>query len=108
MNARRNHSKNHIANMNEAHTANAGALTHARRTLRNVCPQTPDELHGYVRAVLGFDMPREPMSPDMNAPFDYLVHAFFETKTPRDCIVWANRGGGKTQLGAVATFLDLL
>ncbi len=27
---------------------------------------------------------------------------------PRDCIVWANRGGGKTLLGAVATFLDML
>ncbi len=26
----------------------------------------------------------------------------------RDCIVWANRGGGKTQLGAVATLLDML
>ena len=26
----------------------------------------------------------------------------------RDCIVWANRGGGKTQLGAVATLLDCL
>lgn len=26
----------------------------------------------------------------------------------RDCIVWANRGGGKTFLGAVATVLDLV
>ena len=26
----------------------------------------------------------------------------------RDCVVWANRGGGKTFLGAVATLLDLL
>ncbi|HYE63581.1 MAG TPA: hypothetical protein VD997_16440 [Phycisphaerales bacterium] len=27
---------------------------------------------------------------------------------PTDCVVWANRGGGKTFLGAVATLLDLL
>lgn len=25
-----------------------------------------------------------------------------------DCVVWANRGGGKTMLGAIATLLDLL
>src|SRR5699024_7125268 len=54
--------------------------------------------------------------------FAYLVHAFFEpgSETSRhgqvraleegsgDLVVWANRGGGKTMLGAVATVLDLL
>lgn len=48
------------------------------------------------------------------APFDYIAHAFFEGEVPghqpvpADCIVWANRGGGKTFLGAVATMLDLV
>lgn len=34
---------------------------------------------------------------------DYLTHAFFDGG---DAIVWANRCGGKTMLGAVATLLD--
>jgi hypothetical protein len=36
---------------------------------------------------------------------DYLEHAFFERG---DALVWANRGGGKTFYGAVATLLDML
>jgi hypothetical protein len=59
--------------------------------------------------------------------FEYLCWSFFEgTRDPRgaaigpainpvldpamgaDCVVWANRGGGKTYLGAVATMLDLV
>ena len=83
-------------------------LTRVRRWLRDVRPQTPDELHGYCRAVLGFTIPRRARMPGMSAPFDYVQHAFFESNVPRDCIVWANRGGGKTQLGAITTFLDLL
>lgn len=45
------------------------------------------------------------------APGDYLWHAFHERHAPEvapDCVVWANRGGGKTYLGALATALDLL
>src|SRR5690606_19107009 len=79
-----------------------------RRALRLVEPRTVNQLHGYVRAVLGFDMPRVAMAPGHNAPFDYLVHSFFEDRLPRDVIVWTNRGGGKTQLGAIATLLDML
>lgn len=30
------------------------------------------------------------------------------TPRTRDCVVWANRGGGKTYLGAIATMLDLV
>ncbi len=79
-----------------------------RRALRLVRPVTADELHGYIRAVLGFDVPRTPRLEGHSAPFDYLCHAFFETDPVRDCIVWANRGGGKTRYGAIATLLDLL
>jgi hypothetical protein len=44
---------------------------------------------------------------------DYLWYAFRESKRqPRianqDSIVWANRGGGKTELAAVATLLDCI
>ena len=31
-----------------------------------------------------------------------------DSHDPADCVVWANRGGGKTFLGAVATMLDLV
>lgn len=79
-----------------------------RRALRLVRPGTPDELHGYCRAVLGFDVPRVARLEGFSAPFDYLCHAFFEIDAIRDCIVWANRGGGKTRYGAIATLLDLL
>ena len=51
-------------------------------------------------------------------PLQYLAHAFFadhmpealgrSTDNPIDAVVWANRGGGKTFLGAVATLLDLV
>ncbi len=59
-------------------------------------------------------VPRMPLIHDSSAPFDYLTHAFFEDSathaTPhnKDAVVWANRGGGKTMLGAAATLLDLL
>lgn len=79
------------------------------RVLRSVSPRTPDQLHALVRVMLGFDVPRVPRSPGGTAPFDYLRHAFFEDSSgPRDCVVWACRGGGKTQLGAIATLLDVL
>lgn len=72
-------------------------------------PGTPDGLHAWLRDVLGVEVPRSPMVEGHAAPFDYLVHAFFGPgEGPADCVVWANRGGGKTFLGAVATALDLL
>jgi hypothetical protein len=42
----------------------------------------------------------------VNPPHDN-TDPYADTPT-RDCVVWANRGGGKTFLGAVATLLDLL
>jgi hypothetical protein len=78
------------------------------RSLRLVRPFTPDQLHGYLRAVLGFNVPRHALVPGHDAPFDYLCHAFFEDRRPRDMVVWASRGSGKTQLAAIATLLDLL
>ncbi len=80
-----------------------------RRVLQAVEPNTPMELYGFVRAVLGFDIPRIALQRGMNPPFEYLCHSFFEeSHALRDCVIWANRGGGKTQLGAIATLLDLL
>ncbi len=79
-----------------------------RRELRLRRPRTPKQLRGYVSSVLGFTIPKHPIVPGHVSPLEYLKHAFFEEHEPRDCIVWANRGGGKTQLGAIATLLDML
>lgn len=84
------------------------ASLETRRLMRLVEPATPGQLHAYVRAVLGFVVPTKAIVEGNAAPFDYVQHAFFENNQPRDCIVWANRGGGKTQLGAVVTLLELL
>lgn len=98
-----------------------------RRAVRHVMPRTPNQLHGFVRFALGYTIPRRPIVEGHDAPFDYLAHAFFEPPPasgtgsgdapadsgaaialPRDCVVWSNRGGGKTLLGAIATLLDML
>lgn len=67
---------------------------------------TDDALHDWVRLFCGLSMPRKPVCPHHQSPFDYLRAAYFEPT--RDLVVWAPRGGGKTRLGAVATLLDLL
>lgn len=83
-------------------------------------PKTPDELHAWMIAHLDVHLSRRPAVEGHAAPFDYIVHSFFEGRgswtpgppapdtAPADCIVWANRGGGKTFLGAIATTLDLV
>jgi hypothetical protein len=60
------------------------------------------------------------MIPGNRSPFDYVAWSFFEgwgsfegavgrrVVEPRDAVVWANRGGGKTIVGAVATLLDMM
>ncbi len=84
------------------------------RQLDTLQPRTPDELHRFVRVAMGLVVPRVPIVPGNSAPFDYLKHAFFEEPSGqhhtmgKDAVIWANRGGGKTMLGAVATLLDLL
>lgn len=97
-------------------------------------PTNPALLHAWLREHLGLSVPRTPIVEGHAAPFAYLEHTFFEGRgcfEPRgggssanlcaggvaetavppvalDCVVWANRGGGKTFLGAVATLLDLV
>ena len=68
------------------------------------------DLQRWVFEHTGLFMPDTPLCPHHSSPLDYLCHAFFEQGGPSDgdAIVWAPRGGGKTQLGAVATLLDML
>lgn len=80
-------------------------------------PGSPEALHRWIRTQLGISIARTSLLAGSCAPFDYLTHAFFEGRVPgaapgaqpaRDAVVWANRGGGKTFLGALATLLDLV
>lgn len=73
------------------------------RQLQALAPATPAQLHRFVQACLGMRVPRVAGAA---GPFDYLCDAYFDR--PGDAVVWANRGGGKTMLGAAATLLDLL
>ncbi len=69
-------------------------------------PRDRAGLRLWVKTLLGLDVPDQPLIPGSSAPLDYLAHSFFNH--PGDAIVWANRGGGKTMLGAVATLLDMI
>lgn len=100
-------------------------------------PLTRDALHRWIRSMLGVRIGRSAIVPGHSPPFDYICHAFFEgdpppdhaaphdparcngahhagpreprpTETTADLVVWANRGGGKTFLGALATALDMV
>ena len=89
------------------------------RELVRLRPRTPWELGVFCDRVLGLKMPGlvgdragdrvgDGVGGELRGPGAYLAHSYFETGGSRDCVVWANRGGGKTMLGAVATVLDLL
>ncbi|MCL5281132.1 MAG: hypothetical protein M1376_14625, partial [Planctomycetes bacterium] len=79
---------------------------------RRVPPQTKESLRDYIKTSLGIEVPDRRICPEHRSPMDYLWHSFSydfgsNTKTRNgDAIVWANRGGGKTQTAAVATLLD--
>ncbi len=76
-----------------------------RRALCRMRPRDAAQLRGWVAEALDVDVPAAPMCPGHATPMDYLAHTFFERG---DVLVWANRGGGKTFYGAVATLLDLI
>ncbi|MEL6499133.1 MAG: hypothetical protein AAFZ67_01815 [Planctomycetota bacterium] len=72
-------------------------------------PADGAQLHRWLRDQLDLAVARRAVIEDHSAPFAYLEHAFFRPgDKPADSVVWANRGGGKTFLGAIATALDLL
>ena len=78
-------------------------------SLRGIRPVGRAGLRNYVKVFLGIDVPDRKVCSEHNSPMDYLWHAFNSDFTNRgngDCVVWANRGGGKTELAAAATLLD--
>jgi len=68
-------------------------------------PRDPGELCRFVRDYFGVGVPSVRLCPGHQSPLDYLCGSFFDQS---DMIVWANRGGGKTLMAAVATLLDAI
>ncbi|MEM8782469.1 MAG: hypothetical protein AAGE65_06375 [Planctomycetota bacterium] len=82
------------------------------RHLMALEPRGPRQLRRLVRGLFGIEVLDVARERGSTPPLAYLSHAFFEpgegVGLSRDAVVWANRGGGKTMLGAVATLLDLI
>ena len=82
------------------------------RRLRTVKPQSKQQLLDYVKVFLGLNIPSKAVCDNHSSPADYLWHSFScddnDSLANGDCVVWANRGGGKTMLAAVATLLDCI
>ncbi|MBI1373937.1 MAG: hypothetical protein GC159_14535 [Phycisphaera sp.] len=92
--------------MTDVNAMDEGTARAVVRRLVKVRPRDRRQLRGWVKAVLGIDVPDEARCDGHACPMDYLERVFFERGG--DTIVWANRGGGKTFYGAVATLLDLV
>ncbi|OHB58406.1 MAG: hypothetical protein A2173_08830 [Planctomycetes bacterium RBG_13_44_8b] len=83
--------------------------------LKNTMPKNRTDLKNYLKVFLNLNISDTKICPEHNTPMDYLWHCYTEpgakatgeNKTG-DCIVWANRGGGKTLIAAVATLLDCI
>ncbi len=76
-------------------------------------PLTKVHLKEYVNFFFHVLLPSRIYTPGHSTPLDYLWYTFNADflKIPRDnsdCVVWANRGGGKTQTAAIATLLDCI
>ncbi|MBN2020006.1 MAG: hypothetical protein JW749_07265 [Sedimentisphaerales bacterium] len=94
------------------------SANHIYESLRRTRPSSKQDLKNYIKVFLNIDVPAQQICTEHSAPLDYLWHAFnsdFISAVSAssavkflngDCVVWANRGGGKTDLAAVATLLD--
>jgi hypothetical protein len=75
-------------------------------------PISREQLRQYIKNYIGLDIPAVKICDKHAAPLDYLWHSFnndFSHARPvGDCVVWANRGGGKTAMAAAATLLDCI
>ncbi|MBE0535057.1 MAG: hypothetical protein IH624_05250, partial [Phycisphaerae bacterium] len=87
--------------------------------LRGAVPADRRGLRNYVKVFLNVHVPDVRVCAGHASPMDYLWHAWHVDIGLRggaagagagavngDAVIWANRGGGKTQLAALATLLD--
>jgi broad specificity polyphosphatase/5'/3'-nucleotidase SurE len=91
----------------------ARKLQQVYSALKNTAPKTREHLKSYLKVFLNINVPDVTVCDGHTNPMDYLWHSYASDFTTNDnpnadCIVWANRGGGKTQLAAIATLLDCL
>ena len=68
-------------------------------------PTSRQELASLAETAFGIRVPDQAICPNHCSPMDYLAASFFGQD---DLLIWANRGGGKTSLAAVATMLDAI
>lgn len=81
--------------------------------LRLTRPYTKNGLQDYIKIFFGVDIPSTILTDGHSTLMDYIWFSFncdFETNKRQngDCIVWANRGGGKTLGAAIITALDCI
>jgi len=81
--------------------------------LRQRRPLSKSQLRDYVKVFLGLSIPDKVICADHSSPMDYLWYCFSSdfvnhAGENNDAVVWANRGGGKTEIAAVATLLDCI
>ena len=69
-------------------------------------PKTDVELQAYCWAFFDKFIPAKSFCEGHCSPFNYLASSYFGKHN--HCVVWANRAGGKTLLGAVAALLDAI
>ncbi|MHC5073823.1 MAG: hypothetical protein ACYTFE_03250, partial [Planctomycetota bacterium] len=77
--------------------------------LKGIRPETREDLANYVKVFCGIEVPDRSICSGHSSPMDYLCYSFlgdFSGRVNADAVVWANRGGGKTELASVATLLD--
>lgn len=89
------------------------SLTLVRESLKTKRPRTKKSLQQYIEAFLNVKIQNKVLTEGHNSPMDYLWYSFnadfLKNKLPNaDCIVWANRGGGKTELSGILTLLDCI
>jgi hypothetical protein len=68
-------------------------------------PTNPAQLQSYIGSSMKVHIPEKRVCQGHSSPMEYLCHSFLGGRAA-DAIVWANRGGGKTMLGAVETLLE--
>ncbi len=79
--------------------------------VRRSVPKSRVDLKNYIKVFLDIEIPDKRICVGHNSPMEYLWHSFWadfgaKVRLNADSVVWANRGGGKTELAAVATLLD--
>lgn len=75
-----------------------GAIVHRK-------PQEDESLHSWIKAVLGYHIPRVAVTAGMQAPFELISDTFFQRT--RRALVLASRGSGKCHIGTDRVLLPM-